>query len=216
MCSVELLEIQVPLPARKRDAPCMGVTAAARIVRRDKIALAEAGAHFFVDGGVFLHLFRGDLGENEPAVRRKEIDADVVAVGNGKEPPRKIGIGIEEAGIESAEIDSVAHDLIARVAQRPLRLVAVLILDLHVLHDGEEGDDDDGEHGKTHPEDEVEVEAPGLEFFMRLSRCLRRKSGHGYASNLYPKPRRVTMNLRYSLRLPRSILTWVSTVRSSP
>ena len=194
----------------------MGITAVARIVRRHKIALAETGAHFFVDGGVFLLLFHGVLGENEPAVRRKEIDAHVVAVGNGKQPPRKIGIGIEEAGIESAEIDSVAHDLIARVAQRALRLIAVLILDLHVLNDGEKGDDDDGEHGKTHPKDEIEVEAPGLKFFMRLSRFLRRKSGHGYASNLYPNPRRVTMNLRYSLRLPRNILTWVSTVRSSP
>ena len=37
-----------------------------------------------------------------------------------------------------------------------------------------------------------------------------------HASNLYPMPRRVTMNFLYSFKLLRSILMCVSTVRSSP
>ena len=37
-----------------------------------------------------------------------------------------------------------------------------------------------------------------------------------HASNLYPIPRSVTINLRYSPRLLRSILICVSTVRVSP
>ena len=37
-----------------------------------------------------------------------------------------------------------------------------------------------------------------------------------YASNLYPKLRKVIMNFRYSFKLLRNIFIWVSTFLSSP
>ena len=67
-------------------------------------------------------------------------------------------------------------------------------------HPGEQDDE-----GREHEEGDPQYEVDAVKMLVT-----------GHASNLYPRPRRVTMNLRYSFRLLRSILMWVSTVRSSP